>query len=190
MWTGFESDNPPSAQRYWNPYVHTNQGSKTYEDRFGCDVFVDFLIDFMTRHKDQSHDALLPHGVDPWSVGQHAGRARRDREDGQAQSDGALYTDAALGRLVAALDELQIRNNTIVIWSTDNGTSGGVSGRMNGRLVRGGKAKLTEKRRLRTVCGQLPGPGAGRCRDRCPDRFQRSAADLLRVGRSKICPRE
>lgn len=54
------------------------------------------------------------------------------------------YTDAALGRIVRAIDELGNRNNTAIFWSTDNGTSGGISGRMDGRLVRGGKAKLTE----------------------------------------------
>ena len=29
MWTGYESNNPPSAKRYWDPYIHTKQGSKT-----------------------------------------------------------------------------------------------------------------------------------------------------------------
>ncbi|MHC4103523.1 MAG: sulfatase/phosphatase domain-containing protein, partial [Planctomycetota bacterium] len=41
-------------------------------------------------------------------------------------------------------DELNIRNNTIVFFTTDNGTSKGISARMNGRLVRGGKASLGE----------------------------------------------
>ncbi|MBT4868004.1 MAG: sulfatase-like hydrolase/transferase [Planctomycetaceae bacterium] len=54
------------------------------------------------------------------------------------------YTDHLMGRLVAKLDELGIRKKTIIVFTTDNGTSGGIRGRMNGRLVRGGKAKLTE----------------------------------------------
>ncbi|MEE8451644.1 MAG: sulfatase-like hydrolase/transferase [Thermoguttaceae bacterium] len=143
MWTGFESDNPPSAQRYWNPYIHTNQGSKTHEDRFGCDIFVEFLIDFMTRHKDRPMMLYFPMAL---THGPLVGTpAEPDVTEKMAKHKAMVrYTDAALGRLVAALDELRIRNNTIIIWSTDNGTSGGVSGRMNGRLVRGGKAKLTE----------------------------------------------
>ena len=47
MWTGYETGNPPSAERYWDPYVNTPEGSKTYGGRFGPDVFTDFLIWFM-----------------------------------------------------------------------------------------------------------------------------------------------
>jgi len=45
MWTGYETNNLPSAERYWDPYVHTKTGSKTYKGQFGEDIFSDFLID-------------------------------------------------------------------------------------------------------------------------------------------------
>ena len=36
MWTGYEADNPPSAERYWNPYINIKgKGSKTFEGEFG-----------------------------------------------------------------------------------------------------------------------------------------------------------
>ena len=54
------------------------------------------------------------------------------------------YTDYLVGQLVNALDNAGIRNNTIVIFTTDNGTAGGIRGRLSGRVVQGGKAKLTE----------------------------------------------
>ena len=54
------------------------------------------------------------------------------------------YTDFILNKLLNALDDLNIRDNTIIFWTTDNGTSGGVVGSLNGRLVRGGKTYLTE----------------------------------------------
>jgi len=143
LWTGFESGNPPSGKRYWDAYIHTNQGSKTYEGRFGTDVFVDFLIDFMRRNRDEpmmlyfpmalTHGPLTTTPLDPDvtdKVELHKAMVR--------------YTDHAVGRLVATLDELRIRQRTIVIFSTDNGSGGGLSARMNGRLVRGGKAKLSE----------------------------------------------
>src|SRR5690606_15017299 len=53
MWTGYEADNPPSAERYWNPYLHTKEGSKTYTGQFGEDIFTAFLIDFMQKHRDE-----------------------------------------------------------------------------------------------------------------------------------------
>ncbi|MBC8871163.1 MAG: sulfatase-like hydrolase/transferase, partial [Planctomycetes bacterium] len=135
--------NPPSGARYWDPYINTNKGSRTYEGRFGCDVFVDFLIDFIERHQDQPMMLYFPMALTHGPL--VSTPAEPDASDKMAKHKAMVrYTDAALGRLVAAIDKLKIRNNTIIIWSTDNGTSGGISGRMNGRLVRGGKAKLTE----------------------------------------------
>lgn len=143
MWTGYETGNPPSGKRYWDPYIHTNEGSQTYPGRFGTDVFVDFLIDFMRRHRDRpmmlyfpmclTHGPLVATPLEP------------DVEE-RIQRHKAMvrYTDHAVGRLVAALDELKIRRRTIVIFTTDNGSGGGLSARMDGRLVRGGKAKLSE----------------------------------------------
>jgi len=143
MWTGYETGNPPSGKRYWAPYVNTNKGSKTYEGKFGCDVFVDFLIDFMGRHHDQPMLLYFPMALTHGPL--VSTPAEPDVTEKMAKHKAMVrYTDAALGKLVAASDELKIRDNTIIIWSTDNGTSGGISGRANGRLVRGGKAKLTE----------------------------------------------
>lgn len=142
MWTGYESQNPPSAERYWDPYLNTPEGSKTYSGKFGCDVFVDFLVDFMTRHRNEpmllyfpmalTHGPLVATPDDPDASGPLARHQAMVR-----------YADAALGRLVTALDQLGIRNNTIVIWTTDNG-SDRMSARVNGRTVKGGKAQLTE----------------------------------------------
>ncbi len=143
MWTGYETGNPPSGARYWDPYINTNQGSRTYEGRFGCDVFVDFLIEFMHRHRKRPMLLYFPMALTHGPL--VSTPAEPNVTDKMAKHKAMVrYTDAALGRLVAAIDKLKIRDNTIIIWSTDNGTSGGISGRMNGRLVRGGKAKLTE----------------------------------------------
>jgi len=60
MWTGYEGGNPPSGKRYWDPYVHTRAGSKTYEGQFGPDLYTDFLINFMKRHKDEPMGLYFP----------------------------------------------------------------------------------------------------------------------------------
>ncbi len=39
MWTGYETGVPASAERYWDPYIHTKKGSKTYKGEFGEDIF-------------------------------------------------------------------------------------------------------------------------------------------------------
>ena len=54
------------------------------------------------------------------------------------------YTDYLVGRLMKAIDDAGVRNNTIVVFTTDNGTSRGIQGRLNGRRIVGGKGQLTE----------------------------------------------
>ena len=103
----------------------------------------DFLIDFMTRQKDKpmllyfpmalTHTPFTGTPLDPDPKGKVAQQKAMVR-----------YVDHAVGRLVKALDALKIRDNTIVIFTTDNGSTRGLVVRMNGRKVRGGKATLGE----------------------------------------------
>ena len=57
MWTGWEEGVEASAERYWDPYIHTAEGSRTYEGRFGADIFV------------ESTDLLFELGSDIAAVG-------------------------------------------------------------------------------------------------------------------------
>ncbi|NQT51862.1 sulfatase-like hydrolase/transferase, partial [bacterium] len=49
-----------------------------------------------------------------------------------------------VGRLVKALDDRGIRDRTLVFFTTDNGSAGSITGRRNGRSVKGGKGKINE----------------------------------------------
>ena len=55
------------------------------------------------------------------------------------------YCDYEVGCLIKALDDLKIRERTLVIFATDNGTVSGVKCRARGRLVDGGKGGMTER---------------------------------------------
>jgi len=54
------------------------------------------------------------------------------------------YTDQLVGRLVATIDKLKLRKNTMIIFTTDNGTSGGSLGTIQGQKPSGGKATKFE----------------------------------------------
>lgn len=143
MWTGYETLNPPSAERYQDPYIHTRQGSQTYKDMFGPDVYTDFLIDFIHANKQHpmliyfpmalTHPPMIPTPHEPDAEG------IMDRHKAMTR-----YMDHLVGRLINTLDELDLRKNTYIFFTTDNGTSRGIDGIMNGRLVRGGKGSLGE----------------------------------------------
>jgi len=143
MWTGFEGDNPPSAERYWNPYLHTLAGSQTYPNAYGPDLETDFLIDFMLRHRDEplflyypmtlTHGPLVTTPAEPEAtgdLGQHKAMVR--------------YADHLVGRLITALKETDLLENTIVLVTCDNGTGGNIAGHRGGRLVQGAKGLTSE----------------------------------------------
>ncbi len=140
--------------RYYAPLLWQNGSIRQdVTDRYGPDVYCDFLIDFMERHREQPFFAYYPmalcHAVTddldetvPFAPG-------KDRYDSYAEMVAAM--DKRVGRLIAALEERGLRENTLVLFITDNGTPGQCIIRVKGgRLVR---------ERVRSKLGDLEVPG-------------------------------
>ena len=144
MWTGFETGVPASRERYWNPYVNRKgRGSKTLQGRFGPDVYNDFVLEFIRKHRDEPFFVYYPMALvhTPFVTTPHEPNAKTKLEKHKAM---VRYTDFLLGKLVAELDRLELRRKTIIIWTTDNGTVPSITGTLGNRRVRGGKARTTE----------------------------------------------
>ena len=142
MWTGYEAGVPASAERFQNPYVFTKEGSQTYEADFGPDIFRDFIIDFIKENKEDpmfiyfpmvlTHPPLVntPDETADTKIGKHQAMVR--------------YTDKITGQLVQTLKDEGILDQTLIIFTTDNGTSRGLHGNYKNRIVEGGKAQTIE----------------------------------------------
>lgn len=155
MWTGFEAGNRASSQRFWNPYIFTSEGAKTYQDQFGPDICNEFILDFIGEQKKDTpffvyYPMILTHL--PLTSTPHKPDAPKE-EQFRAMVE---YMDYLVGRIMAKLDETGQRENTIVIWSTDNGT-GGQSNILNGRRVRGAKGKTLENGTCEPFIVSCPG---------------------------------
>lgn len=137
MWTGYETGVPASAERYQNPYIFTKEGSKTYQNQFGPKVFQDFVIDYIQQPKTAPffiyYPLVLPHTpfvdtpdeIAEDNLGKHKAMVR--------------YVDKITGNIVNAIDAAGIKENTLIIWTTDNGSTRSITGTMNGQKVGGGK---------------------------------------------------
>jgi len=144
MWTGGEGGNElASNKRYWDPYIHTKEGSRTYEGKFGPDVFSDFIVDFMRKHKDEPMCIYYPMVLThiPFTNTPHEPDATTIYEKHCAM---VRYTDYITGKLADEIDRLGIADNTYIILTSDNGTAGIVVGQRNDSFIRGGKTYLTE----------------------------------------------
>ena len=81
----------------------------------------------------------LPHS--PYVTPPHAAKLTDKMDKHKAMVE---YADLILAKMVKRLEEMGERENTIIIWTTDNGTNKSLVGTLNGRKVRGGKQKTTE----------------------------------------------
>jgi len=145
MWTGGEGGNPASDERYWDPYIYSSADgqSRTYKGEYGPKLYNDFVLEFLERHRQEPmlvyYPMALTHG--PLVTTPHEPFAESKLERHKAMT---RYTDYLVGQVMRQLERLGLWEKTYVFFTTDNGTSGGITGAMNGRTVQGGKAKLTE----------------------------------------------
>jgi arylsulfatase A-like enzyme len=141
------------GSRYPDPYINQNgEFIKQTDGQYGPDIWTNFLSDFMTRKKDDDkpffayYAMSLPHS--PFNPTPHSkewdDQAKKFDEEEKYFGDMVEYADFVLGKLVDKVDELGIREDTIIIFYSDNGTQWNVMSDLNGRLVQGGKAMMTD----------------------------------------------
>ncbi len=136
--------------RYWDLVtVDHRQQRKVHRGRFGPDVFHEHAVDFLRRHREGPfllyYPMVLTHGpsfLHPVVPTPHAADANRPHREMYA--DMVRYADHLVGALVKSLEELGLRDNTLIFVATDNGTEVEFSARANGRVVQGGLYQLNE----------------------------------------------
>jgi arylsulfatase A len=138
--------------RFANAGLEVNGVEKDYANgEYGPTLVNDYALDFITRKKDAPffiyYPMILTHSPyqatpdspdwDPKLVGERAGQANRHF------GEMVEYMDKMIGRIVAKLDELGIRENTLLIFIGDNGTGKGVKSMMGDKAVMGNKGSMT-----------------------------------------------
>jgi len=130
------------GSRYWGPTRVVNGKTRIDEEGFGPDRDQAFALDFIERHRDRPfflyypmvlvHDPFVP---TPDSM---SSKSEKDRFAGMM-----TYMDTQVGALLARLEALGLDENTIVVFTADNGTNRKITSTRNGTEVRGGKGLPT-----------------------------------------------
>jgi hypothetical protein len=119
---------PLIPSRYWHPCVIENGRLKdTGPEDFGPDIFTDYLVNFIKRKRDQPFLAYYPlnlvHDIAGGGLPTMPFRGRPGTNKGGSLEDMFRYIDGTIGRLVEALDEAGVRDNTLILFTSDNGDS-------------------------------------------------------------------
>jgi arylsulfatase A-like enzyme len=144
--------------RYWNPHLMRDDRiiADEIKNRYGPDVDLEFTLDFIkTSVKSQTpflayYSTCLPHF--PWEPTPDSQdktyRAPHEGHKGDPKyfPEMLAYLDKQIGFMLKALDELGIADNTIILFTADNGTDADlINSWRDAKQVKGGKGTMTDR---------------------------------------------
>jgi len=141
---------PTAGGWYWQKsYTKNGQLVETDKEIYYPDVTHDYAVDFLHRHASTGSSAGKPFFLYYASHLVHGPILRTpDSKPGEADpvvlyNDNVAYLDKQVGLLVAELNKLGLRQNTLIVFSGDNGTVGQPN-TIGGRTINGVKGTMLE----------------------------------------------
>ncbi len=138
------------GERYADPLIEKDgKVLLSKNDDYGPDIFSDYILDFVEKNKDQPffvyypmvlvHDPFVPTPDSKnWSD-----RSERYTQDTLYFRDMVQYMDKIVGRITYKLKELNLDQNTIIIFTGDNGTSVRITTQTREGMIKGDKGNTT-----------------------------------------------
>jgi arylsulfatase A len=145
LWTWKYQDKKTS--RYWSPSIWEN--GKLRENtagKYGPDVFQEFCESFIERNAKQPfflyYPMVLTHA--PWAPTPDNKHDKKELGTQDLFKGNVEYMDKLVGRIVDTVERLKLRENTIIIYTADNGTDARIKSVMGERDISGGKAQMLD----------------------------------------------
>jgi len=139
-----------TGERYWDPVYNKNgQFLPDTKGKYGPDLLHEFVVDFIRQHRSQPFFVYYPM---PLIHGPILRTPDTSGESTDRYADNIAYLDKLVGKLVAELDSMNLREKTLIVFTGDNGctpqasgTKGGRSGgTLYGRAIDGAKGDMKE----------------------------------------------
>jgi arylsulfatase A len=135
--------------RYGDPTIYENGVLKEkLSGRYADDIFADFAAGFLEKHRSEPCFVYFPmsltHG--PFLPTPKSGNwtTARLKNDTANFKDMVEYMDDVVGRLVARIDRLGLRERTLILFYGDNGTDLAIRSQLGGRTIAGGKSRTVD----------------------------------------------
>ncbi|TWT41474.1 Arylsulfatase precursor [Thalassoglobus neptunius] len=133
---------------YFNYKLQIQNETEHFEDRYLTDDFTDRAIDFVTRNAERPFFLHLAHYAPHRPLGAPEEKIEYFTKKGFDQQTATVYAmievlDDGIGRLLDQLDTLGIRDQTLILFASDNGPDPVIAERFNLNL-RGTKYMVSE----------------------------------------------
>ena len=140
--------------RFSNPILEFNGKVKSFKNgEYGPDIVSDFICDFIEKNKDQPflayYPMLLTHcpftptpnskDWDPKNLG-----SMKYKGKPIYFPDMVSYMDKLVGKIVSKVDKLGLSENTLIIFTGDNGTDQPIISMLRKKEYPGGKKRTTD----------------------------------------------
>jgi arylsulfatase A-like enzyme len=138
------------GSRYKNPRLDVlGEPARDYDGAYGPDEIIDRIERFMEAHRVRPffvyypmilpHSPYLPTPDDP----DYAASAPGTASDPARFGGHVTYMDKLVGRVVGKIEQLGLRDNTLVLFIADNGTDPRITSMLGDRAIRGNKGFTT-----------------------------------------------
>jgi len=145
---------PTASGWFWQKtYTKNGQQVTTDNEIYYPDVASDFAVDFIRRHREGPFYFYLSEHLIHGPI-LRTPDSKPNAEPRQLYDDNIAYLDKTVGKMVAELDKLGLRENTLILFSSDNGTATVgyrpehdpqlTTGKIGSRAVNGNKGQLLE----------------------------------------------
>jgi arylsulfatase A len=145
---------PTASGWYWkNNYTKNGKEVSLDKEVYYPDVGSDFAVDFIRRHRDQPFYFYLAEHLIHGPI-LRTPDSKPDAEPQQLYNDNIKYLDKTVGKLVGELEKLGLREKTLILFTTDNGTATVgyqpqhdpqlITGKIGSRAMNGHKGELLE----------------------------------------------
>ena len=152
--------------RYWNASIECDGRVRNIgAENYGPDFLVDFLLEFLESNQDRPffvyYSMLLSH--EPYELPPQSQCSASDNTC--IFKDMVAYMDGNVGRIHSNLKELGLLDNTIVVFTSDNGTLSSVVSVLDGETIYGDRATTSDVSTHAPLFIHVPGGTGGRVID-------------------------
>jgi arylsulfatase A len=121
------------GERFWDTIIEQNgEVIEPPAEKYGPDLFTDYICDFIERKKDEPFFIYTPDSK------------TKELSQQDAFADMVAYADKLVGRIHDQLEQLGLLENTLLIFTGDNGTNTLLSSQLGQRTIEGGKGKTID----------------------------------------------